>query len=110
MILQRGEIVLIRMRYHQASGGKIRPALAVLDTGDVDFVAAPVTSQERHSEFDFAIADWQAAGLNVPSWARLHKLAVITKADILRTLGSATPGDQSRLAAVLCRAFCSREG
>src|SRR5258708_39252735 len=66
-MLQVGEVVLIRMQFHQAPGSKIRPALVCLDTGDDDFVAAPITSQAKLSEYDLAIRDWRAAGLNVAS-------------------------------------------
>jgi hypothetical protein len=80
MTLQRGEVVLIRMQFHQTQGSKVRPALVLLDTGDGDFVAAPITSQVRGRDFDLSLLDWQMAGLNVPSSARIHKLAVLTKA------------------------------
>ena len=53
MKLQLGDVVLIRMEFHQAVGGKVRPAVVLLDAGDADFVAAPITSQARNSEFDF---------------------------------------------------------
>ena len=46
------------MQFHQAAGGKVRPALVLLDTGDDDFVAAPITSQSRHSDYDLAMEDW----------------------------------------------------
>jgi hypothetical protein len=36
MILRRGEIVLIRIDFRQTLGGKVRPALVLLDTGDED--------------------------------------------------------------------------
>jgi len=39
MTLQTGDVVLIRMRFHQTQGSKVRPALVLLDTGDDDFVA-----------------------------------------------------------------------
>ena len=71
MTLRLGELVLIRVQFLQGAGGKIRPALIVLDTGDDDFVAAPVTSQSRNSEFDLAIENWRFAGLNVASTVRL---------------------------------------
>ena len=45
MTLRLGEVVLIRMLFHQAPGSKVRPALVLLDAGDNDFVAAPITSQ-----------------------------------------------------------------
>src|SRR5260370_1011129 len=40
MTLRLGEVVLIRMQFHQATGAKVRPAVVLLDTGDDDFVAA----------------------------------------------------------------------
>ena len=79
----------------------------LLDTGDDDFVAAPVTSQPRASEYDLAVADWQVAGLNVPSSVRIHKLTVLPKADVVRQLGSCSGPDRDALLKVLCHAFCS---
>lgn len=87
------EIVLIRIDFQQSAGGKVRPAVVLLDSGDDDFVAAPVTSQPRVSEFDIAIDRWQDAGLNVPSWVRLHKLTVLPKNAVVRRVGFVTqPG------------------
>jgi len=106
MTIQAADVVLIRMQFHQASGSKVRPALVLLDTGDQDFVAAPVTSQSRLSDFDFAINDWRAAGLNVPSSARIHKLTVLAKTDIISRLGTVSDADRRRLAEFLCRIFC----
>jgi mRNA interferase MazF len=87
MTLRFGEVVLIRMQFHQAAGAKVRPALVLLDTGDDDFDAGPITSQGRHSDLDFAMDDWRAAGLNVSSYIRVHKLTVLPKTDIIRRLG-----------------------
>ena len=82
--------------------------MVLLDTGDDDFVAAPVTSQPRSSEYDLALADWQAAGLNVPSSVRVHKLTVLPKSDVVRNLGSCSDSDREALLKVLCLAFCPR--
>jgi mRNA interferase MazF len=106
MTLRVGELVLIRMRFHHGAGAKVRPALIVLDTGDDDFVAAPVTSQSRHSAFDLAIQDWSFAGLNVASTIRLHKLTVIEKTEVVRILGNLAEQDRAAFLALLCRAFC----
>jgi len=38
------------------------------------------------SEYDLAIEDWREAGLNVASSVRIHKLAVLAKAEVLRSL------------------------
>ena len=108
MTLQAGDVVLVRVPFPQKAGSKVRPALIVLDDGDDDFVAAPVTSRESRSEFDLTIVDWQAAGLNVPSVARLHKVATLYKNDILRTVGRLPAAGIARLADALCRAYCPR--
>jgi mRNA interferase MazF len=107
MTLHLGEVVLIRMRFHQAPGSKVTPAVALLDTGDDDFVAAPVTSQFRPPPYDLQIGDWRAAGLNVPSSVRIHKLAVLPKADVVRSVGHLSPSARQSVREVLCRAFCS---
>jgi mRNA-degrading endonuclease toxin of MazEF toxin-antitoxin module len=109
MILPFGEVVLIRMEFHQTGGGKVRPAVVLLDARDDDFVAAPITSQPRPSEFDMAIQQWQAAGLNVASSIRVHKLPVLTKDAIVRRLGTLTKLDRDALSRILCRAFCEDE-
>jgi len=42
--------------------------VVLLDTGDDDFVAAPITSQSKQTGYDLRLEDWQMAGLNVASW------------------------------------------
>lgn len=106
MTLRLGEVVLIRMQFHQAMGAKVRPAVVLLDAGDDDFVAAPITSQERHSDFDLSILEWRDAGLNVPSSIRVHKLTVLAKTDIVRSVGTLSQSDRASLVHLLCRAFC----
>jgi mRNA interferase MazF len=106
MKLQVAEVVLIRMQFHQAQGSKIRPALVLLDAGDDDFVAAPITSQPRQSEFDLMLADWKATGLNVPSTVRVHKLTVLAKSEVVRQLGKCSSSDHELLSKLLCRIFC----
>ena len=81
----------------------------MLNTGDDDFVAAPVTSQARVSDFDLALEDWQGAGLNVASYVRVHKLAVLAKAEVVRRIGSLVERDVESMQALLCRGFC-RDG
>ena len=105
MTLRPGEVVLIRIDFHQIPGGKVRPAVVLLDAGDDDFVAAPVTSQPRDTDFDVALRQWREAGLNVASTIRVHKLTVLAKDEIVRRLGELSETDQAVLAEVLRRAF-----
>jgi mRNA interferase MazF len=93
------------MEFHQTAGGKVRPAIVLLDTGDDDFVAAPVTSRPKLSEYDLPIQDWKIATLNVPSWIRVHKLTVLPKSGMVRQLGTLTGPDRDALVQLLARAF-----
>ena len=108
MTLQFGEVVLISVQFHEGVGAKVRPALVLLDSGDEDFVAAPITSRDRHSEYDVGLEDWQASGLNVASYVRVHKLTVLAKAEIVHRLGAISEKDCGLLRQVLCRAFCRK--
>jgi mRNA interferase MazF len=105
MTLRPGEIVLIRIGFHEAPGGKFRPAAVLLDSGDDDFVAGPVTSRFRVSAFDVPIHQWREAGLNTASTIRVHKLTVLAKTEIARRLGELTLADRIALAEALRRAF-----
>lgn len=105
-----GDIVLVRMRFHQAEGTKVRPALVLLDPTDDDFVAAPITSRPRAAAADLPLEDWRDAGLNVPSTARLGKLTVMSQSEILRHVGSLPEKDRAILANALCRIFCTGGG
>jgi mRNA interferase MazF len=105
MNLRPGEVVLVRIGFHEAPGGKVRPAVVVLDSGDDDFVAAPVTSRPRSSAFDVPIQHWREAGLNAASTIRVHKLAVLAKDEIVRHLGEVLQPDRQALTETLRRAF-----
>jgi mRNA interferase MazF len=105
MTLRFGEVVLIRIDFHQTPGGKLRPAVVLLDSGDDDFVAAPVTSQLRVSPFDLPLQRWQEAGLNVASTVRVHKLTVLAKNEVVRQLGQLSDTDRAAVTQVLRRAF-----
>jgi len=105
MTLRLGEVVLIRIDFHQTPGGKLRPAVVLLDSGDDDFVAAPITSRPRVSEYDVPVQQWREAGLNTASTIRVHKLTVLAKDEIVRHLGELSELDRIAMAAVLHRAF-----
>ena len=105
MTLRPGEVVLIRIGFHQTPGGKLRPAVVLLDSGDDDFVAASITSRPRGSEFDLVIHRWRDAGLNTASTIRVHKLTVLAKDEIVRRIGELEATDRTALTAALQRAF-----
>ena len=102
-----GDLVLVAFPYAGSTQAKRRPALVVLDTGDADVVVARVTSQHHQTPNDVALADWQGAGLLVPSVMRTHKLATIEKALIHRRLGTLQEPDRRRVSAVIRQIYRS---
>jgi mRNA-degrading endonuclease toxin of MazEF toxin-antitoxin module len=105
MDLDPGDLLLIEVQFHQKPGAKIRPAIAVLDSGDGDFVGVPLTSRAWGSDYDLALSDWEAAGLNVPSTARVHKIAVPSKTSIRHHRGRLSARDLVSVRDALRRAF-----
>ena len=105
MTLRPGEVVLIRIDFHQTQGAKVRPAVVLLDSGDDDFVAAPITSSRRVSGFDVPIHQWREAGLNIASTIRVHKLTVLAKDEVVRRLGELSGAGRIALTEVLRHAF-----
>lgn len=92
-----GEILLLEYPYSNVSGSKRRPGLVLVDIGDDDIVAAPVTTHSPRDEFDVELIDWAAAGLIRPSVVRPHKLSVIEKRLIYRRFGRLSEFDLSRV-------------
>ena len=105
MTLRPGEVILIRIDFHEAPGGKVSPTVVLLDSGDDDFVGAPITSRPRFSEFDLTLRQWREAGLNAASTIRVHKLAVLAKHEIVRRIGELSGEDRSALRDILRHAF-----
>lgn len=100
-----GDIVLIAFPYSNNEGSKKRPALVLLDVGDDDVLLARVTSQYADTDFDVQITAWQEAGLLVPSYIRLHKLATLETILIDRRLGHLSPNDLAKVEAKLNEIF-----
>lgn len=100
-----GDLVLISFPYARGARAKNRPALVILDAGDVDVVVARVTTQIYHTLYDVPIKDWQGAGLLAPSVARLHKLATLEKALIRRRLGSLQPADRQQVSLIMRQTY-----
>ncbi len=66
MSCSRGDVVLLPIPFTDLSSSKVRPAVVVgLGTFPGDLFVVPVTSQLTNA--DLILADWNGAGLNVPS-------------------------------------------
>ena len=92
--------------FHQAAGAKTRPVIVVMDSGDSDFVAVPITSKPRQWPFELALQDWAQARLHHPSFVRVDKILVLAKASIHKELGYLSKVDSLALRSLLCTAFC----
>ena len=92
MSLRPGEVVLIRIDFHQKPGDKLRPALVL-----------PVA--ELLTSMSLFISQGREAGLNTASTIRVHKLTVLAKNEVMRRIGELTAPDRTALTAVLRRAF-----
>jgi mRNA interferase MazF len=83
MAFQRGDVVLIPFPFTELSAKRVRPAIVVSvpeyeqNTGDI--IVAQVTSRQHSLPTDYALQDWQFAGLLRPSVVRV-KLATINAA------------------------------
>src|SRR5437870_8059669 len=88
-----GETLLAALTFTSQAGSKKRPVIAIRDVGDDDLLVAPVSGQAARVTYDVTLADWQKAGLRLPSVVRVEKLATIEKSTVLRRLGKATTND-----------------
>jgi mRNA interferase MazF len=100
-----GDILLIAFPFTSGGTSKKRPALVLLDTGDADVLVARITSQISNSEYDIIIDEWQNAGLLVPSYIRLHKLATLEKVLIDKKLGELSALDLEKVREKLTEIF-----
>src|SRR5436190_874834 len=100
-----GLIVLLEFPNTDGAQGKPRPALVLLDSGDDDLLVARVTSQSQQSSYEVPIVEWKAAGLRLPSTARIHKLATMHKKKVRHIIGTLSEQDRKSVAAALNSAF-----
>jgi mRNA interferase MazF len=101
MLFEPGELVLLAFPFSSGDVVKQRPALVLLDTGDLDLLVARVTTQVHESLHDVPIHDWKQAGLLAASTVRIHKLATLEKSRVQRKLGRLSPRDLAAVRAVV---------
>jgi len=65
----KNEVLLVRYPFSDLTAAKIRPALVVnAPHPSDDYFIVPLTSRtDRLGAGEFVLADWQTAGLNMPS-------------------------------------------
>lgn len=103
----QGEVLLAWLVFSDGQGAKRRPVLVVHDFGDDDLLVAPITSQAARVAADVDLANWQGAGLKLPSVVRMEKLATISKSCVARKLGMLPPNELVRVTEALA-AVCKQ--
>ena len=103
-VVKRGSVVLIRYPFTDLTGAKVRPArvltpdhlLPRLDDVRCLFISSAMPDDLLPTDFvlESGHPSFPKTGLKRRSVLRMHKLAVLHKARVLRVLGE---GDQSRM-------------
>jgi mRNA interferase MazF len=85
----KSEVILVRYPFSNLSGSKVRPAIIVnAPHSSHDLVIVPLTSKVVPLlAGEFVLADWQAAGLNVPSAVK-RGLYTVDQRLIMKSIGN----------------------
>lgn len=101
-VFRFGEVVLVPFPFTNQTESKKRPAAIISSpayhTNRPDMLIMAITSQ-AHTAPDFAtfpIADWQAAGLLKPSFAK-PVIATLEQVLVIRSMGNLSPRDKQSL-------------
>lgn len=101
---QRWEIWHARFDFDGAKGYKFRPVIVLERDEDSLFVMMVTSTTNKLSlPHDYAIRDWQAAGLEKPSIARADRIAELPPGYLgtAGRIGQLSQADQSALEAIL---------
>ena len=102
LTFQRGDVLLVPFPFSDLSTTKTRPAVVVSTAAyhntEPDLLLAAVTSQvaKATGPFDYVLAQWQAAGLRLPS-ALKPVLFTLDPARVLHRVGTLTPTDLAQI-------------
>ncbi len=111
--LRQGDVVLVPFPFADLTGRKLRPAVIVSANPQgleliVAFVTSVMTNRSPHgAEVELLQSDpeFRVTGLKVDSLIRLDKLVTLSSSVISRCLGTTGPATQTRISAMLRRAF-----
>jgi mRNA interferase MazF len=94
----KNDIILVRYPYSDLSSSKIRPAVVISASHpSQDILITPLTSRTTSIlAGEFALKDWSAAGLNVPT-AIKRGIYTVQKNLVLRIIGQLSTTDTQQL-------------
>ncbi|MFN3407715.1 MAG: type II toxin-antitoxin system PemK/MazF family toxin [Limisphaerales bacterium] len=93
MNCSRNDIILLPIPFSDLTSRKVRPAVVIGRNG-ADLFLVPISSVLSNT--DFPLADWRAAGLNVPSGVKAQ-LATVEERLVLKIVGTLLPADRHTL-------------
>ena len=88
-----GEVWVCRFAYTSGQDAKARPVLVIRDLG-MDCLVCRITSVAHYESLDYALADWQSAGLDRPSTIRVARLVTIEKSLLRARIGRLSEADR----------------
>jgi len=95
MNCSRDDIVLLPIPFTDLSSRKVRPAIVIgFGSHPDDLFVVPLTSQL--AKVDFTLANWQGAGLNVPTGVKAQ-IATVESSLVVKVVGHLTSRDRSTL-------------
>lgn len=95
MAFQSGDVVLVPFPFRDRLAERTRPAVVVsadMYNQQGDVVVAAITSHSPRGVTDYALLDWRAAGLQLPSTVRML-LATVAEARVVHCVGQLTEND-----------------
>ena len=94
----KNEVILVRYPFSNLSGSKVRPAIVVNDSHtSQDVIIVPLTSKVAPLlAGEFVLADWKAAGLNVPSAVK-RGLYTVHQSLVMKSIGKLSGRDAASL-------------
>ena len=94
----KNDVILVRYPFSDLSGSKVRPAVVVnAPHASKDVFIVPLTSKTASLlAGEFLLADWRAAGLNVPTAVK-RGLYTVHRTLIVKTVGKLTPSDAKQV-------------
>lgn len=93
MNCSRNDVVLLPIPFTNLKSRRVRPAVVIGQNG-ADLFLAPISSVLANS--DFALADWRASGLNVPSGVKAQ-LATAEARLVVKRIGTLATTDSKTL-------------
>ena len=94
MNCSRNEVVLVPIPFTDLTSQKVRPAIVLGSNSHGDVFLAPITSQAHN--IDLPLAQWRAAGLNVPCGVKAQ-LTTVDSRCIVKSVGTLATADSTAL-------------